>query len=124
MGAKSCHAGKNGTLKMTSISSPEENASSKILKLIWSLMVLAVAVAPVLAAFLVFRGSPSSASTPSYIFYKPNVNHTKIVEATTINNFERVLFGTTKDLLNQVIASNSLSRKPTTFYGMFHEVEL
>ena len=72
------------------------------MKLVWSLLVLAVAVAPVLAAFLVFRGSPSSASMPSYIFYKPSVSHTKIVEATTINGFDRVLFGTSKDLLNQV----------------------
>jgi len=38
----------------------------------------------------------------SYVFYKPSANHTKIVQATTLNEFDKVIFGTTKDLLHKV----------------------
>ena len=59
-------------------------------------------MSPVIAAVFLYLGTSASSPTTSYIFYKPNTNHTKIVEATTINGFEKVLFGTGRNLLNQV----------------------
>ena len=79
-----------------------ESLRTKVLKLAWSLIMFGLAVSPVVAALLVFIGSPSSVVMTSYVFYKPSANHTKIIQATTLNKFDKVIFGTTKDLLNKV----------------------
>jgi hypothetical protein len=90
--------------------------------LIWSLIILGLAVSPVVAALLVYAGSPGSVSMTSYVFYKPSVNHTKIVQATTLNKFDKVIFGTSKDLMNQVtdkIPFIFLSKNQETFFIVF-----
>ena len=80
----------------------EDSTVKKWLKLMWSWFLLALSISPVIAAFFVYKSAPGSVALTSYVFYKPGTNYTKILQATTLNDFERVIFGTSKDLLHQV----------------------
>jgi hypothetical protein len=92
----------NETYNLKRVRNDGESLRTKILKLAWSLIMFGLAASPVVAALLVYAGSPCSVVMTSYVFYKPSANHTKIVQATTLNKFDKIIFGTTKDLLHMV----------------------
>jgi hypothetical protein len=88
----------------------EKDTFGTMFKVLWSLLIMAIVVTPVILPPLILNRSLSTYIDPSYIFFKPSINETRIIQATTIEPFK----GTLEGYLKYFMSTNDPSESRNT----------